>query len=219
MRGFVTSAVVMAGLLAALPGPALGQQGLRGPGMALGGFNFILEPVVQQELKLDDAQKKKAEAFAKKMAGRFQADKGKLDGLDRNETMKRIPPLAKQHYEEGMKGLSAILTPQQLDRYDQILFQQRGANAMLEPEIAKALQLTNEQAKQVAAVLADVGNQQKSAIGAEQGNVKAAAGKLQSIAKDGTAKAVAVLKPEQQKTWNRIHGKAFEPTAEPAPAR
>ena len=213
MRGFVPSAVVAVGLLASLSGVASAQQGLRGPGMALGGFNFITEPAIQGELKLDDAQKKKADAFAKKMASRFQTDKGKLDGLDRDAMMKRIPLLAKQHYEEGMKGLGAVLTPQQVDRFDQILFQQRGANAMLEPEIAKTLQLTNEQAKQVASVLADIGNRQKEAVKAEQGNAQAAGPKLQAIAKEGTAKAVAVLKPEQRKTWDRITGRAFEPAA------
>ena len=129
---------------------AQAQEGLRGPGGAIGGFHLITMPAIQRELQLDDRQVARAREVASRMNARFQQDIGKLQGLNQDEKMKRVLSLAGPHYEEGMRQLRAFLKPAQLERYDQILFQQRGPMAMLEPKIAQTLQITNEQAEKVA---------------------------------------------------------------------
>lgn len=219
MRGFWRSGIVVAGVLAVALGSARGQQkGLRGPGAELGGFYLVGEPAVQAELKMDDAQKQKAGPFVKRMNTRYDSDVAKLKGLSKDEQAQRIAVLAKPHYDEGMKGLGNFLKPAQIDRFDQILLQERGPMAMLEPEIAGALQLTNAQAKEVAQIVADTRNQQGEAVKAAKNDMKAAAPKIQSLAKESVDKSTAVLKPEQLRTWQKIYGRPISPPAAEAAA-
>jgi len=205
---------------ALIAGPAgAGQQEPRGAGLALGGFHLLGLPVVQKELKLDDDQAKKANDLAARMNQRFQVDMGKLKGLKGDEQMKRLPTLAGPHYDEGMKAIRGFLKPDQVDRFDQILFQQRGPSAMLEPGIAKSLQLTNDQAQKVAGLVAEAQKLQKEAVQAAQGDPKAALPKLREVAKDTTDKAVALLTDAQKKTWERLTGPLFDPKPEAEPAK
>ncbi len=215
----VFRAMLAVGTAAALVGTALAQQGLRGPGVALGGFNLIAEPAVRKELNLSEAQAKQADAVAAKMARRFQTDMAKLKGLSTEEQMKRLPTVAGPHYDEGMKALRGFLKPEQLDRFDQILFQQRGAVAMLEPEIAKVLRLTNDQARKVAELVADARNQQSEAAKTAKAEPKAVAPKMQAIAKDLNSKAVALLSDDQKKAWDRLTGLPFDPKVHDSPER
>jgi len=171
-------------LLAAVASPARAQTGLRGPGGAIGGFHLIAMPAVQQELQLNEGQVAKA---------------------------KRAVTLAGPHYEEGMRELRSFLAPPQVDRFDQILFQQRGPIAMLEPKIAQTLQITNEQAQKVAELFAQARNEQRAAVQAAGKDQGAAVVKVESIAADANIKAAGLLSPEQRRTWTRLTGEPFRP--------
>jgi len=213
---FDLRSVVAVGMVAALASPAWAQQqqrtpAPRGAGAALGGFNLITVPAVQKELKLDDAQVKKADALAERMKQRFGVDRAKLKGLSPDEQLKRLPTVAGPHYEEGMKGLRGFLRPEQVDRFDQILFQQRGPIAMLEPKIAQTLQITNEQAQKVAELFAQARNEQRAAVQAAGKDQGAAVVKVESIAADANIKAAGLLSPEQRRTWTRLTGEPFRP--------
>ncbi len=220
---FDLRSVVAVGMVAALASLAWAQQqrtpAPRGAGAALGGFNLITVPAVQKELKLDDAQVKKADALAERMKQRFGVDRAKLKGLSPDEQLKRLPTVAGPHYEEGMKGLRGFLRPEQVDRFDQILFQQRGATAMLEPNVSKALQLTDEQARKVAELVADARNRQKELMQSGQADPRSAMPKLEAIAKETNGNALALLSESQKKTWAGLTGEPFEPKAEEGPAR
>ncbi len=187
------------------------QEGLRGPGAAIGGFHLITMPAIQRELGLDENQAAKAKGVADRMNARFGQDMNKLKGLNPDEKMKRVVTLAGPHYDEGMRQLRSFLKPAQVDRFDQILFQQRGPMAMLEPKIAQTLQINNEQAQKVAALVAEAQNQQKAAMSAEGKGSKAAMMKVESIANDANQQAAALLSPEQKRTWERLVGPPFRP--------
>jgi len=187
------------------------QEGLRGSGGYIGGFNMIAIPAIQKELQLDDNQVAKVKAVAERMTDRFQQDMSKLKGLNGEEKAKRRITLSDPHYEEGMKQLRSILKPAQLDRFDQILFQQRGPMAMLEPKIAQILQINNEQAQKVAELVARTQNEQKSAVEAAGKGTKAAAVKIESIAAEANEQAITLLSPEQKRTWARLVGRPFRP--------
>ena len=190
---------------------ARAQEGLRGPGGAIGGFHLITMPAIQRELQLDERQIARAKEVASRMNARFQQDIGKLQGLNQDEKMKRVLSLAGPHYEEGMRQLRAFLKPAQLERYDQILFQQRGPMAMLEPKIAQTLQITNEQAEKVAQLVSQAENDQLAASKEAGQDTRAAAIKVEAIAAAANEKVFEILKPEQQRTWSRIVGKPFRP--------
>ena len=113
-----------------------------------------------------------------------------------------------------MRSLRGFLRPEQVARFDQILFQQRLPMAMLEPNIAKTLRLTNEQAQQVATIQADAQNQTRAAIQGAKGDPKAAMPRLREIARGSTNKAVGLLTEDQMKTWEKLTGPPFDPQSE-----
>lgn len=194
------------------PVPVVAQSGQRGPGLSLGGFELIGVPAVQAELKMDQTQVGKAGEMAKRMKARTAQDMGKLRGLKSDEQAKRMATLAPPHYEEGMKQLRAFLRPEQVERFDQILLQQRGPAALLEPKIAQAVQVTNEQAVRIAQLLADAQAEQKAVARSTGGNpTPEGLAKFRAIADKTYAQVDEVLKPEQQRTWKRIVGEPFYP--------
>lgn len=195
------------------PVPAQSQSpiGMRGPGPAIGGFHLITMPAVQRDLKLNEGQVAKAQQVAQKMNARFNQDMGKLKGLTGDEQAKRVVSVAGPHYEEGMRELKTFLAPAQVERFDQILFQLRGPMAMLEPKIAPILKVSNEQAQQVAALVADTQKEQQAAYRDAGQDRTAATVKLEAIAAQANEKATALLSPEQRKIWDRLIGEPFRP--------
>ena len=225
MRYFALS-LLAGSLLTSLGGhPAAAQEGLRGPGGAIGGFHLIAMPAIQQELGMSESQVERSGAVAQRMNARFQQDMSKLEGLNDDQKMKRVMTLAEPHYQEGMKELRGFLKPDQLDRFDQILFQQRGPMAILEPKIVETLQVTNAQAQQVAQLVAQANTEQNQAEQAAGKGSKAAAIKVEAIAADANEKVYDILSPEQKRKWSRIVGRPFrpnfggagDPTTQPAP--
>ncbi len=207
----LSASLLAVALLASGASPARAQTGLRGPGGAIGGFHLIAMPAVQQELQLNEGQVAKAKGVATRMNARFEQDMGKMKGLNADEKGKRAVTLAGPHYEEGMRELRSFLAPPQVDRFDQILFQQRGPIAMLEPKIAQTLQITNEQAQKVAELFAQARNEQRAAVQAAGKDQGAAVVKVESIAADANIKAAGLLSPEQRRTWTRLTGEPFRP--------
>ena len=118
--------------------------------------------------------------------------------------------MAEAHYEEGMKALGKFLKPEQLDRFDQILFQQRGAAAILEPASVKLLKLTQAQGKEIGGLLDAARKRQKKVYDAAKGDMKEAAPKLAAIGQQANTKAVDVLTPAQKKAWEKLTGEPFE---------
>ena len=210
MRHSLMVALALAGLAATAP-CAYAQDGLRGPGSAIGGFHLIAMPQVQQDLQLNAEQVGKAKEVADRMNARFQQDMGKMRGLNADERAQRAVTLANPHYEEGMRELRRFLTPAQLDRFDQILFQMRGPAAMLEPAITKALALKNEQARKVAELVARAENEQRAAAKAAGDDRQAGRVKVEAIAARANEEAASILSPEQQRTWGRMTGEPFRP--------
>lgn len=195
------------------PGQSPGQASLRGPGGAIGGFHLIMMPAVQQELRMDEAQQGKARAVADRMNARYIQDMKKLEGLNADEKAKRAVNLAGPHYEEGMRELRGFLSPQQVDRFDQILFQMRGPMAMLDPQVAPTLRITQAQAKQVAELFVKARQDQQAAAQAAGNDRQAGMKKLDEIADRANREVNALLSPEQRQAWKRFTGEPFRPTA------
>ena len=216
----VASWILAIALVAAsdLPSQAQTQGGTRGSGGFIGGFNMIAIPAVQQELQLDEKQKSRAKEVASRMSNRFNQDMGKLKGLKTDELAKRRVALAEPHYEEGMRELRSFLKPAQVERFDQILLQQRGPSAMLEPKIAPRLKITEDQAKQIAGLMADATNEQRAAVQSAGNDQRAAMMKVEEIAAQASQKAAALLSPDQQQIWDGLRGEHFRPDFGAGPA-
>lgn len=204
--------------LLATPGGPEGQPTARGAGGALGGFHLIATPAVQKELNLDANQVEKARAASERMGARFESDMKSLQEVAADDRLKRLPKIAQDHYEEGMKALGAFLKPEQLERFDQILFQQRGAAAMLEPSVSRTIKLTPAQARQIAGIVAEARSQQGTIMQDSGRDQAAAAPRLEAVARESNARAFKLLNPQQKKAWEKLAGETFAPKAGPPSA-
>src|SRR5213595_3908054 len=134
MRLIIRAAVV--GLVLALAQGIARAQGFFA-GMRGNPLMLLSQESVQKELKLTDEQKTKVDELRQKsrekMQEIFQGDEG--------ERPKKMQELN----QESRKALEGILNPEQGKRLLEIVYQQRGAMAFSDPEVAKALSLNEEQ--------------------------------------------------------------------------
>jgi thiol-disulfide isomerase/thioredoxin len=85
------------------------------------------------------------------------------------------------------KQLDGVLSPQQAQRFDQLVIQARGSKALVAPDVRDRLQLSDEQLFQIKQIVAE----------AKQGTLD-------------SQKVLALLSPEQQSLLGSLFGKRFE---------
>jgi hypothetical protein len=218
MRGCFKAALAF-GMVAVLAGPAM-AQGRGGFGGGMGGpINLLGNPSVQKELKLDDSQKEKATALSTETRDKMMGLRDKLEGLEGQERMTKQQELAKPINEEAMKTAHAFLKPEQAKRLHEIELQQRGANALSDPVIAKKLGVTEEQAGKVKTILADSQAEMREIFSSAGDDRQAAMQKVTALRKETNTKAMALLTDDQKKTWKELTGEPFEVVQQPRPAR
>ncbi len=217
MRGCF-QAMLAAVALGALASPAL-AQGRGGWGGGMAGPGLISNPSVQKELKLDDAQKEKATAFAEEMREKQREMASQTEGLDGEERMKKMQELGRAGNAEGMKALAAFLKPEQTRRFEQIVLQQRGADALTDPAVAKKLSVTDEQAEKVKALMGEQRHLMMEARDETIGDREMMMQKGLVIRKETNAKAMALMTDAQKGLWKAMTGEPFEMTYAPRPAR
>jgi len=118
-----------------------------------------------------------------------------------------------QAREERAK-LEEILLPGQLTRLREIFIQQAGAEALNDEEVAGKLEIAEAQKTKLAEIRRanrDAMNEQmRGLFGGEGGDRDAARAKMDELRKAGDAKLLAVLSPDQQKTFEEMKGKPFK---------
>ena len=117
---------------------------------------------------------------------------------------------ADAQYEEGMKALGAFLKPEQVDRFDQIMFQSRGAQAMMEPRMVEALKLSADQNAQVRRLVIESLNEQNRRVSANRTDPIAREIAVLGNRKEFRLRAEELLDADQKKIWDRISGPHFE---------
>jgi hypothetical protein len=218
MRGCF-KAFVAFGLVAALSGPAMAQgQGRGGFGMGGGGPVALLgNPGVQKELKLDSEQVEKATALASEIREKMTGLRDQLQGLQGQEAQAKRQELMKPINEGAMKSAAAFLKPEQVKRLHEIELQQRGANALSDPAIAKKLGVTDEQAAKVKTILADSQAEMRELFQSAGDDRQAAMAKVQTLRKETNNKVMALMTEDQKKTWKEMTGEPFEVVFQPRP--
>jgi len=219
MRGCFKAALAF-GMVAVLSGSAMAQGG-GGFGMMGGGgpVGLLGNPSVQKELKLDDAQKEKAGALATSTREKMMGLRDQLTDLQGPERLAKQQELAKPINEEAMKTAHAFLKPEQVKRLHEISLQQRGANALSDPEIAKKLKITDEQAGKVKTILADSQSEMRELFQSAGDDRQAAMAKVATLRKETNTKVMALMSDDQKKTWKEMTGEPFEVVQQPRPAR
>src|SRR5262249_19273431 len=101
-----------------------------------------------------------------------------------------------------------ILSADQLKRFKQIQLQQAGAGAFTQPDVQKALKLTDEQQEAIKTISEDAAKQRRDLTqggGRGQGNAE----KMTAIRKESLDRIQKLLTADQKKTWKDLTGDAF----------
>jgi hypothetical protein len=179
-----------------------GGPGGRGPG---GPAGLLQMEVVQKDLNLDQEQIDKAKKIGTEVREKYASEFGGLRDLSQEERREKMQELGKKVNDETMAALGSVLKPEQMDRLKQIQLQQRGSQALTDPEVQKALKLTDEQKEKIKTINDDAAKE-RSGIGRGEG----AAEKMMALRKDTNDKVMAVLTDEQKETWKTMTGKHID---------
>jgi Spy/CpxP family protein refolding chaperone len=191
-------------LVGGLTTPALAQP----PGGFRGGSGFLLmNSGVQKELKLTDAQVTKIRDALAKVRADHKDDFEKL--RDRDLPREDRAKLTAKINEANTKALAGILKADQAKRLKQITLQTRGVQAFNDPQVQKALKLSDGQ-KDKLKKLAQESGQKMRELFQGGGDMQEVMKKVVELRKETMTKAAGVLTDEQKKTWKEMTGTPFE---------
>jgi len=203
--GFL-SAALFSSVAAQAQGP--GRGGMGGGGMA--GPGLIAVPAVQKELKLSDEQAEKARTFATEYREKAQEAMSQYADLTGEERMTKQQSVNRSMSASGMKEVEAMLKPEQTKRFKQIVFQVRGIDNLNDPEIAKALKVTSDQADKVKNLMENERGERREAQQEANGDRQVMMEKMQAIRKETTTKAMALMTADQKAMFKEMGGEPFE---------
>jgi hypothetical protein len=117
--------------------------------------------------------------------------------------------------ELNQKVLTDILKPEQVKRLKQIQRQQMGVAAFSDPEVQKALNLTDGQKNQLRTIGEDLRKEREEIFKNAGDNREEAMKKMMTLNKEKLEGVTKLLTPEQQKAWKELVGEPFEFRFEP----
>jgi Spy/CpxP family protein refolding chaperone len=202
MKKLLVFAIAVA-VLALTAAPALAQK----PPFGGGGFGMSLlqlagQQSVQEELKITDEQRTRIQELNQKQRETFK----ELFKLQGEERQKRIAEINAANE----KALGEILKPEQMKRLKQISYQQRGLeNALSDPEVASALNLSAEQREKIQAIRDDA-RQKRAELFKAGGSAEERRQRFAEFQKSITEKLTGVLTAEQQAKWKELIGPEFK---------
>lgn len=201
----LSKSLLALGLVALTASPALAQRGGGRGGFGMGGGVTMLlsNKGVQDELKLDDAQKTKVTELAEKAR---EKSRDALENLEGQERMTK----ARELNAENLKAAAEILKPEQVTRLKGIQYQVQGLAAFQDEEVQKALKLTDDQKSELASIARESMEKSRELFQNAGDDREAAMAKMRDIRKDALAKAEAKLTAEQKAEYAKLIGAPFE---------
>src|SRR5262249_48622552 len=170
-------------VVALLGGAALAQQrpfgGFGGGGMAM----LLMNPDVQQELKLSEEQITKAKEIGQQIREKHKDDFAKLKDTPKEQAREKFQELFKTINGETEKALKDVLKPEQQKRLKQLELQARGVDAFTDSEIQTSLKLTDEQKEKIKTLNEDARKEMREIFQNAQGNFQEALPKVTALRK------------------------------------
>src|SRR5262249_33372774 len=152
---------------------------------------LLKQKSVQDELKLTPAQVTVAEEGAESEMRAFN----KLFSLEPEERAKRRKELTKENDQMAVR----ILTPEQAKRLRQISLQVQGPRAFADPQIARALNLAEEQTQHVEKIVEQAEQQMhqlfQPGISPEEANRRMSNRRMKELEKNALEKIVQLMTP------------------------
>jgi hypothetical protein len=219
--------VFMIGAAVALLVPALPAQP---PGFGPGGgvLGLFSNKDVQKELKLSDEQVAKGNKAMQEAARKHQADLARVLASPfpvaaGDEQLKKYLELSRQLTDDAVSGLGDSLKPEQAKRLKQIALQQTihtvGAGIFLDPDVDKALKLTDKQKEDLKGKIEELRKKQTSALKDAGTDPMELFKKQAALGSESVEGAVKLLTDDQKKAWKDLVGEPFEFKAEKAPEK
>jgi hypothetical protein len=182
----------------------------------MGPAQLLMNKSVQEELKLDKEQIEKATAAIQKVREDMKDDLAKLREQDtsREERME----IGKKLNEATSKALADIVKPEQAKRLKQIQLQVQGPRVFMDPDVEKALSLTDEQKQDIQKANQESFQKIREMFQDAQGDqekMREMRTKITAMNKENMEKLAKSLKPEQQTKLKEMLGKPFEIKIEP----
>ncbi|MDQ2985679.1 MAG: hypothetical protein M3R13_03020 [Armatimonadota bacterium] len=217
-------------------GPRGGRMGMQMGMQRGGGLRIITRPDVQKELAVTETQKTAiAELFPNRRGagggprgddqpggpaagpatGPPPPPPGGQGGANAGPRGQRGDPAAMQAQQaEQEKKLKAILDAKQWIRLSELRLQQEGVNALLRPEVAKEVGLSEDQNNKLKAIQQGSMEAMREAMMAarEGGDMdrEAMQAMMEKSRADTEAKMLAVLMEPQKVKWATMQGKPFK---------
>lgn len=194
----------------------------------------LTQKPVQQELKLTRDQIRKLSELQRKQE---QSMRTLISTVKFDELFKEPESLQKKWVEiatVGEKAVDDILNTAQRKRLQEISLQQRGGNALSDPDVAEKLQLSDEQKRQIQDIqaegikeLRDLGFKEMQGLmelgpnpfdfgkafdkmRQGQKTMEKMGKKTEEVSKAMSDKCLAMLTTEQRATWKEMTGKSFK---------
>jgi len=191
-----------------------GGGGLRG-----GGFGLLRNPAVQKELKLTEEQNEQIRELSesqRKETRELYSGLGELSREERQKKFAELRPKMEEINKEMEEVMGEVLEDAQSKRLGEIRLQLQGPRAIASPDLAKKLNLTEEQQKQITELLTGTRNKgsqlykdfQDKKITREEMQEQ-----FQALRKEGeenVKKAAEVLTEEQKATLTKLKGEKFD---------
>jgi Spy/CpxP family protein refolding chaperone len=210
--------VLACGMVALIAAPAMAQGG-RGFGGGMGGGSgamLLSNKSVQGEIKATSEQVEKLNALGEKLMTKQREEGAKLRDLDQAERMPKQQELNRTMMAEVKTGITEILKPEQVKRFEQLQLQQTGVNAFtMMPRVSEGLKLTDEQKTKIRDLNQEFQPKIREAMQGFQDDREAAMKKMAEVRKEQTEKVMAVLTAEQRTSYKEMTGEPFEIKMEP----
>jgi len=195
-------AVPLGTILSLVAAVALAQPPFGGPFGRGDPAMLLRQESVRKELKLSEDQTKKVEELSETMREKFR-DAFSLEGEERGKKMQELRA-------ENEKAVAKILKPDQVKRLKQISYQQQGGRAFTDPEVAKALQLTDDQKKEIQKINQDTFAQMRELFQPGSPPDEETRKKMTELQTAAADKIVKLLTNEQKTRWKDLQGERFK---------
>jgi hypothetical protein len=203
MRMYCKWALIL-GVVALAASPALAQGPGRGFGSGVG--DLLRNEAVQKEIKLEGDKLTQVTDALKKVR---DDNKEAFDKLrDRNTPSEERAEIRRKLEEATVAAVKDILDKDQMARIKQLQIQRRGYEAFSDPEVQKALKITDAQKDDIKKIAEDTRAEMGKLFqgGFNPQNFE----KIAALGKEASEKIQKVLTDEQKKAYEELRGKAFE---------
>jgi Spy/CpxP family protein refolding chaperone len=204
--------VLACGMVALIAAPAMAQGG-RGFGGGMGGGSGVMllsNKSVQGEIKATSEQVEKLNALGEKLMTKQREEGQKIRDLDQAERMPKQQELNRTLTAEVKTGITDILKPEQVKRFEQLQLQQAGVMAFGMPRVQEGLKITDEQKTKIRDINQEFQPKMNEARQGFQDDREAAMKKMADLRKEQTEKVMAVLTAEQRTSYKDMTGEPFE---------